>query len=190
MTTLLYPTFEKRIADAINKIVNEQVEPWFFMQKRLSVKRFDGRQISYEGVGFEGSPRLVFWSGYIDPFLQDLIVKELSSAIAAAKDRDVDARKLIPEVQGLLISGCSAVLHKMAEVDRRLLGQGYPQNVPLRTVEPELQTMREFLDRHAKAELDMWRPRPAYERWYERNKFWVWAFGLVVAIAGLAAKFV
>ena len=190
MSTPLYPTFDKRTTDAISRILNEQVEPWFFMQQRLSVKRIDGRSISYEGVGFEGSPRLVFWSGYIEPFLYDLIVKELAAAVSASKERDVDARELIPEIQGLLLSGCHKVLARMAEVDRRLLGKGYPQNVPLRDIQPELTELRNFLDQHASAELKMWKPRPAYERWYERNKFWVWAVGLVVAIASLAAKFI
>jgi hypothetical protein len=187
--TPLYPTFEKRIADATARLLNDQVEPWFFMHKRLSVKRFDGRLISYEGVQFEGSPRHVFWSGYIDPFLQDLIVQELAAAVAAAKEREVDARELLPEVQGLLFSNCRKVLDRMLEVDRRLRGHGYPENVAPRNIESELETFREFLARHVSAEVQMWKPRPAYERWYERNKFWVWAVGLAVGIAGLAVKF-
>ena len=190
MTTPLYPTFEKRVDDAVSRIAREQVEPWLFMQKKLVVKRFDGHQISYEGVEFEGSPRDVFWSGYIEPFLEDLVVKEFSAAVTAAKDRDVDARLLIPEVQGMLLSASRKVLSKMAEVDQRLRGHGYPQQVALRGVEPEYARLREFIDRHALAELQMWKPRPAYERWYERSKFWVWAVGIVVALAGLAAKFI
>ena len=189
MSTPLYPTFEKRVAGAVTRVIAQQVDPWQFMQQRMSVKRFDGRLISYEGVEFEGSPRHVFWSGYIEPFLQELIVAELAAASAAAKERDVDARKLIPEVQALLLLGCRQVLRKMAEVDHRLRGQGYPEKTDERSTEPELLSLREFLNRHAEAELQMWNPRTTCERWYERNKFWVWAAGLVVGIAGLAVKF-
>lgn len=190
MTTPLYPTFDKRIADATNRILNEQVEPWLFIHHHLSVKRFDGQSISYEGAGFEGSPRHVFWTDYIEPFLRDLIVKELDAAVGAATKREVDGKKLIPEVRGLLFSSCNKVLARMAEVDRRLLGKGFPQDVPLRDVQPELEELRNFLDLHVSAELAMWKPRPAYEQWYERNKFWVWALGLVITVAGLAAKFI
>ena len=148
MSTPLYPTFEKRVADAVTRVITQHVDPWQFMQQRMSVKRFDGRLISYEGVEFEGSPRHVFWSGYIEPFLQELIVAELAAASAAAKERDVDARKLIPEVQALLLLGCRQVLRKMAEVDHRLRGQGYPEKTDERSTEPELLSLREFLNRH------------------------------------------
>lgn len=190
MLTPLHPTFAKRIDDSVARIVHDQVEPWFFMQTRLTVKRFNGRPISYEGIEFAGTPRTVFWSQYIEPFLEDLVVRELSAAVTAAKEREVDARHLIPEVQSLLLSGSRRVLSKMAEVDQRLLGRGFPQQVPLRSIEAEQEGMRAFIDRHALAELEMWKPRPWYERWYEQNKFWVWAAGIVVAITGLAAKLI
>ena len=78
MSSPLYPTFEKRMSDATEGLFRAQVEPWNFMRQRLRVQAFGGKSISYEGVEFEGSPRLVFWSRYIEPFLEDLAVKELA----------------------------------------------------------------------------------------------------------------
>jgi len=188
--TPLYPTFNKQVADAVQHLIDEQIEPWVFMRQGLSVKCFNGRGVTYEGIDFEGSPRTVFWSGYIEPFLEDLIVKQLAAAVVAAKDRDVEGRELLGEVQGLLFAGCQRVFYKMAEVDRRLRGHGYPNSVDLRSVDGEIAKMRHFLDRHVQAELQMWNPRSCCERWYERNKFWVWALGIVVTIVSLIIKFI
>lgn len=189
MTSPLYPKFEKRIDDATLRLIRTQVEPWNFIQRRLKLQTFDGRTISYEGIGFEGSPRHVFWSRFIEPFLEDIVVNELTAAIASAKKCEVDARVLLPEVQGLLLSSCRRTLQRMADVDRRLLGQGFPESVPLRSIEREYAAMREFIEKHVQAELAMWKSRPAYELWYERNKFWVWAVGTVLAVASLTVKF-
>ncbi|MGA0610641.1 hypothetical protein [Caldimonas sp. KR1-144] len=155
----------------------------------MRVKKHDGHFISYEGAGFEGSPRRVFWSRYIEPFLEDLVVREITAASKEARERHVDARQLLPEVQGLLLSGCSKVFQRMAQIDQRLLGKGYPATVPLRSVAAEYQGMQEFIAKHVTAELAMWKPRRAYEVWYEQNKFVVWVVGAVLAVAGLLVKF-
>ena len=67
MTTLLYPTFQKRINDSFESLIKNQVTPWAFLNsgKPMRVQTLDKRQISYEGIGFEGSPEHVFWSRYI-----------------------------------------------------------------------------------------------------------------------------
>ncbi len=72
MTTQLYPTFRKRVDDAIEQLIKQKVTPWSFLTAGppFRIKSFDGKQIAYEGVGFEGSPRQVFWSRYIEPFLE------------------------------------------------------------------------------------------------------------------------
>ena len=89
MTSPLYPTFHKRINDATEQIIKRQVTPWSFLTTGhpFRVKMFDGQQISYEGIGFEGSPRTVFWSRYIEPFLEDLCVSEIGAAVTLAKEK-------------------------------------------------------------------------------------------------------
>lgn len=191
MTTPLYVTFEKRINDAVDILLHKQVEPWAFFNSGypIQVKRFDGRNILYQGGTFEGSPRQVFWSRYIEPFLENMVIQEISAAVAAARERRVDAKLLLPEVQGLLLSSCAKVFVRMAQTDQRLLGRGYPQSIPLRPVEREIANMKDFIEKHVRAELEMWKPKAWYEEWYERNKFWVWVVGTVAAVASLAAKF-
>lgn len=148
MTTPLYPTFRKRIDDAAEQIIQQQVTPWSFLNSGhpFRVKKFDGREIAYEGIGFEGSPRNVFWSRYIDPFLEALAIQEITAAVSLGRERNVDARLLLPEVQSLLIAASRRVFSQMAEVDRRLLGRGFPEQIALRSVEREAQSISGFIE--------------------------------------------
>jgi hypothetical protein len=191
MTTPLYPTFRKRIDDAAEQLIRKQVTPWSFLTAGppFRIKTFDGRQIAYEGVGFEGSPRQVFWSHYIEPFLEDLCITEIRAAISMAKEKGVNAKLLLPELQELLSAGFQRVYARMAEVDRGLRGKGFPDKVELKSVDQEISAMNQFLDEHIRAELAMWKPKSRVEDWYERNKFWVWAIGIFLSIVGLWAKF-
>ncbi|WP_234082912.1 hypothetical protein [Azonexus sp. R2A61] len=191
MTTPLYPTFRKRIEDATERIIRDQVTPWAFLTAGppFKVKQFSAREISYQGIGFEGSPRTIFWSRYIDPFLEALAIEEIEFAVASAKERRIDASLLLPEVQSLLNAAVQKVFREMAEIDRRLLGKGFPESVPLRSTDGEADQLGAFIDERVRCELAMWKPRSTVEEWYDRNKFWVWVVGIVVGVAGLLVKF-
>ena len=190
MPTPLYPTFRKRVGDAFEQLIKQQVTPWSFMKAGppFRIKSFDRREIAYQGVGFEGSPRNVFWSRYIEPFLEQLCISEIEAAVSMARKKGVDARLLLPELQGLLSSGFRKVYERMADVDRRLRGKGYPDSVSLRSVEFEIKHMDKFLDERILSEIEMWKPKRSFEAWYERNKSLVWLIGAVLTIIGILAK--
>lgn len=190
MTTPLYPIFRKRIEDATERVIRDQVTPWAFLAAGppFKVKQFSGREISYQGIGFEGSPRTIFWGRYIDPFLETLANEEIEFAVSSAKERKVDATLLLSEVQSLLNAAVQKVFREMAEIDRRLLGKGFPETVPLRSIEGEAAQLCAFIEERVLCELAMWKPRSAVEEWYDRNKFWVWLVSIVVGVAGLAVK--
>lgn len=191
MATPLFPTFKKSSADAIEQLIQLQVTPWVFMGggRPLHIKYFDGGQISYEHVGFEGSPSDTFWSRYIEPFLEHLCISEIGVAVSMAKEKGVDARLLLPELQGLLSAGITKVYRSMADVDRTLRGKGYPSSVPLRSVDMEIQRMNTFLDERIKAEIAMWKPKNPIQGWYERNTGLAWIVGTLLTIFSLWAKF-
>ncbi|MEW5894438.1 MAG: hypothetical protein AB1650_01585, partial [Candidatus Omnitrophota bacterium] len=183
--TPLYPTFEKRVRDAVEHLVQQQITPWSFLETghQFSVKQFDGKEISYQGIRFEGSPREVFWSPrYIKPFLEDLCISQISAAVAMAKERDVDAKGLLAELQYMLMNGIRNVYNHMAKTDRLLRGRGYPDKVPLRSVEPEIQVMKRFLEEQIKAEIAMCKPKSPLEEWYKKNMFWVWLISIIVTL--------
>jgi hypothetical protein len=191
MTTPLYPMFRKRIDDAIEQLIKKQVTPWCFLNsgRPFRVTAFDGRQIAYEGIRFGGTPQLVFWSRYIEPFLEDLTISEISAAVAMAQERRVDAKLLLSEVNELLNAGIRRVFSQMADVDRRLRGKGSPEKVQLRPTENEIRNMTKFVEERIWSELAMWKPKSRLDDWYDKNKFWVWVIGILITIAGLCLKF-
>lgn len=181
--------FKKRISDAFDELVKQQVTPWAFLTAgpAFRIKKFNGREIHYEGVAFDGSPRQVFWSRYIEPFLENICVTEINAAVSTAKERGVDGRLLLREVQELLSVSCLEVYNRMADIDRRLRGKGFPDDVPPRSIEREVHSMNQFIDDHIKSELAMWKPEPRLEKWFARNKFWAWAIGTIIALAAFVA---
>lgn len=170
MASPLYPTFKKRVDDAIEQVIKKQVVPWAFLTAGppFRVNYFDGKPIAYQGIGFEGSPRDVFWGRYIEPFLEALSMAEIGAAVILAKERDVDGRILLLELQGLLSAGFAKVYHRMAEIDQRLLGKGYPEKIALRSTSRELEAMNQFLSSLILGELEMWRPKEQAMMTYKR----------------------
>ena len=144
MTTPLYPTFQKRISDAFEQLIKDQITPWCFLNsgKPMQVKMHDQKLIRYEGIGFEGSPRNVFWSRYIEPFMEEICINEMNAAVKMSEERNVDAKLLLREVEGLLFSGVRKSFSEMAKTDQRLRGRGYPEKVPLRSIETEYERMK------------------------------------------------
>ena len=185
MTSPLYPTFRNRVHDAFDNLVKQQVTPWSFLATGhpFRIKCFDGRQIAYEGVGFEGSPREIFWSRYIEPFLEDICASEITSAVSMATERGVDGKLLLSELQELLSAGCLKVYKRMADVDRRLRGKGHPESVPPRSIDREIHQIDQFIDERISNELVMWKPKPRREVWFSRNKFWVWLIPILIVLA-------
>jgi hypothetical protein len=185
MPTPLYPTLKKRTTDAVEKLLESQVTPWVFLNsgKPFRINYFDGKRIDYGvGGGFEGSPRGVFWSRYIEPFLEHLCIAEIETAVSMSKEKGVDARLLLPELQSLLSAGIKKIYRNMADVDRTLRGKGYPYSVPLKSVDMEIQRMETFLDEHIKAEITMWKPKNFFQEWLERNSWLKWIVGIIFSI--------
>jgi len=191
MTAPLYPTFQKRITDAFEQLIKNQVTPWCFLNsgKSMRVKMHDQKKISYEGIGFEGSLEHVFWSRYIEPFMEELCINEIETAVKMAEKRNASAALLLPEVEGLLFSGVRKTFTEMSKIDQRLRGGGFPEKTPLRSIEKEYERMKIFIEVRIKSELEMWKPKSKLEAWYEKNGSVVCLVGVIVAIVGLYAKF-
>jgi len=176
----LYPTFRKRISDRIDGIIQHQVTPWAFLRtdQGVHVRHFDQREISIRGVEFEGSPSIVFWSGYIEPFLEELCCSELGAAVEMSRARGLDLRIVLRDLKGLLSGGFSRVYERMALIDQRLRGKGFPNRVTRRRVDSNVWKMDHFLEEFIVAELAMFKPKSRIELWYERNQFWISLFGI------------
>jgi len=86
------------------------------------------------------------------------VVHEISAAVDLAQKRGVNGKQLLLEVEGLLLSSCKIVFNRMAEIDQRLRGKGYPQSVQRRPIDDKYNRMKEFIEIRIRAEMEMWRP--------------------------------
>ena len=154
---------------------------------------FYGKPIAYSGIRFSGSPALVFWNGYIEPFLEDISFRAIDVSMKVAADRKIPLRQPLLEVQGQLYSLCRRAFDRMANIDQRLRKAGVLDEVPLRRTEKELARMLQFIDKRIDAEL---RAIPAaasrfarLNEWYTARPLIARAIGPAVAAVRHVAKF-
>jgi hypothetical protein len=132
-----------------DEIIRMSVEPWLGLlaERGVEVRRANGTTIAYQGIRFEGSPRQVFWdSSYIDPFLRGLVDAFVTSAAKTAREQGHDVGVVLDFIAGSLRSNISRVLARMVEIDRRLLGQGYPDTVKPRSVADKESELCQYLE--------------------------------------------
>lgn len=168
----LQPSLERFVRDRFVKLDREQITPWalFNSGEAMAVTDYHGRKIAYRGLRFEGSPRTVFWSNYIEPFLEQIACDAITYARNLSTEKKVDPRRPIFAVEGLLLGRVRETYGRMAEIDRRLRGRGFPEKVPLRSTKRELQKMEGVIRRHVAGELQTL-PRPP--TWWDRLNWWV-----------------
>jgi hypothetical protein len=188
MATPLYPRLKKSVFDEMHQIHKAQLHPWRMFHAGLSVKRLDGTEIRYEGIEFKGSPRQIFWSSYIEPFLKEMVLRQYTSSIKIALEREVDAREVLLEVRDLMLSVGRKTYREMATIDQRLQSKGDLNLIPLRNCDNENERFGKFVDEHYQAELVMLKQPSRLEKWYARNKALVWIGGLLTAALGALAK--
>lgn len=163
MSSPLYGLIQKFVEDEWIRLDREQITPWVFLTAGppFQVKDFYGQAISYQGISFEGSPRQVFWGRYIEPFLEDLGLRTLDEVLRIAANRKQDPQLPLKEATGLLASVIRRAFTRMADIDRRLRGRGFPSSVPVMDVEGNIASVEHFLYERLGAELQMLdQPKP------------------------------
>lgn len=90
----------------------------------MEIERPNGKKISYAGVGFDGSPREVYWGTWSEDFFQDEVPKILSNVADFAIRAEEDVSKSIDEAVNSLIRLIEKFYREMVRVDQRLMGDG------------------------------------------------------------------
>lgn len=170
--TGLYPVMSKLVRDEGEKLRREKVTPWAFFHsdKLMHVVDFYGKEITCSGSGvtFEGSPRTVFWGRYIEPFLEDIVLRMLDRTVALCKDEGHEAKPALMETGVLLKRLIRETYDAMADIDQRLRGQGYPDRVSRRNVSGEVDAMERFTDARLTGLIAVAKPgRTRLQRWQD-----------------------
>jgi hypothetical protein len=180
MASPLYPILSKFLDDEWIRLERNQITPWAFISsgKPFLCKDFYGKVISYEGVGFEGSPRDVFWGRYIEPFLEDITERAVQKTIKLANEKQQKFNEPLVEVSELLKALISRAYSRMADIDQRLLGKGFPEKIIPRDVSGELFNMECFIDQRIQAELAMSKPQNWFLAFW--RKYWQFVLGTIL----------
>lgn len=145
---------EQYIEEAARQLIVARVDPWLHMGSRgVHLKMADGSDIAYEGIDFRGSPEDVFWSRrYIDPFLRALIDNMVTETAKVARTLGSDVGVVLNDIGGMLDTAVARVLDRMAVVDQRLRGGGFPDTVKRRSVDDRRDEFRRYIARRLRVE--------------------------------------
>lgn len=126
-----YSFIKEHVELEFRKLEKDKVIPWaFFLSgKGLRLTNFLGNEITYSGIGFEGSPRTVFWKGFIQPFLQDIASRSFSETRTFCLAHGLKPQQPMQETAILLKAGINGIYERMSAIDQRLRGKGYPTSV-------------------------------------------------------------
>jgi len=154
--TQLYARTKKRIDDIYENIEKEKLNPWIFFKtgKMPQITKHDGGIISYKGtsIEFTDAQGIVFWGdNFIPPFIEDAIVKVFDQTIEECRKNNLDPKPYINEADSLLSGFIWKVYNRMADIERRLRGKGYPKNIPRKDVSYEVEKMQRCLKEHYNA---------------------------------------
>ena len=189
----VYSFIKERVDLEFERLEREKITPWAFLltDKGVRLTDFFGKQISYTGGGlqFDGSPRGYFWNGFIQPFLNDAVSRNFSETEEFCRKRGLDWRLPLEETACFLKAGINGVYQRMADLDQRLRGKGYPKSVSKYDPSAEIGASEAFVEERLSAELALTpKKRKTLNTFYEEQKFWFWFIGIVVAIAGVLLK--
>lgn len=185
MSSEIHSIIAKRVHEEGHKLRQDKIDPWLFLKsgKLFQVSNFYGKSISYQGIEFEGSPRDVFWSRYIEPFVEDIVERIVTDVAREAVERHIKLGPPISEAEGYLKQLARTTYERMADVDQRLRGNGYPGSVVRRSVDAEVSAMEAYIAQRAVVELKASKQQRGLSGLYNRNPFLFWAIGIVISIA-------
>lgn len=174
------------------KLEKSKITPWAFLlnDKGLTLTDFFGKSVSYTGVQFEGSPRDVFWGGFIQPFLNDIVSKSFSKTRDFCRKENLNSKLPLEETAGLLKVGIQKAYERMADIDQGLRGRGFPKSVLRYNPKNEISRSYSFVDERLVSELALQSmQKKTLNNFYEEHKFWFWSIGIIIsAVIGILIK--
>ncbi len=152
-----YPEISFEVGNKFKRLIAEKLTPWVFFNsgEMAPIESFSGRPIHYRGLAFEGTPRDVFWGNFIVPFLEDICAWAFDFAANRAEKRKCDYREMMLHTHQCLTNGLYKVYNEMQDIDRKLRGKGFPQQVPSRNVSLKIKKMQTRFDAYRDSALSI-----------------------------------
>lgn len=123
----------------------------FFNARGIETTTKDGQRVSLSGVKFSDSPKLVFWSGFFEPFMASAATGTLQWVAEQCKERNLAPGDYMEEARHLIHNMVRVAYRDIAKTDQLLCGNGFPDSSPLRDVSRQTEQMLQHVDRLATA---------------------------------------
>ena len=149
--TKLFAITRKKVCDFYETILNDKLWPWrFYDTHGVRVTRHNGQIISSKGK-FGGTIKLVFWEGFIEPFLEDAIEEVLQQTAKTCRELKPDSGPYIRETVSLLRGFTESIYKEMVRIDWGLTGRGDPRGIIPESVQDKIVKMNRYTQEHAVA---------------------------------------
>jgi hypothetical protein len=152
--TPFYPKRDLLLSNAYSRLERELFGPWslFNSGKSITVTPCEGKpQTLGGGIEFSGSAREIFWR-FFDPDIRKIITDQIQQTVADCESLPHLLEQALNETRELLRALIQKSYERLATIDQRLRGKGFPNSVIPRTITDKLQMMFTFLDEHIEAE--------------------------------------
>lgn len=167
-----YSFLKEKIELEFIELHKSRVEPWnfFYLENGLEVTAFDGSKISYKGVQFGDTARLVFWSKLAQPYLKDIASKIFAETRIFCIEHKLNCVIPLTETRDLLEEYIEKTFTIMVDIDRRLRGKGYPKSVEEYNPENEKFEVLNFLEERYRSEIALMPKENKLNVFYEKQK--------------------
>lgn len=153
-TSPIYELIKAEVDRSGNAFIKQKIEPWvFFNVKGVKIEKSDGTQINISGFEFSGSARLVFWDGFVDEELTVLALSLFEDARAKAIEHGVSIESSILACNDCLSGLVLRVFERMADIDQRLRGKGYPNSVSKENVGERASNLCRVIEKFSEAHI-------------------------------------
>jgi hypothetical protein len=187
--TAVFELLKREVDDATEKLIQYKLNPWvFFNSKGIDITDHYGKHLSISGVEYSGSAVEVFWGGYIDKFIEELVFTLVDRARKICADHGISPKKPLRELGDLLSEAVSKVYNRMADIDKRLRGKGYPAKIKLRDVSSEIERETKFIQNRIDSEIMLLKGGDHLREFFRGN--WKWIVSTLIAILAIVLKLI
>ena len=147
------------VEDVTQAILKNTVEPWiFFRSHGIHIKKVDGSSISISGVEYSGSSVTVFWEGFVDAYIKKRSLELIESTRLKAVERKILVQNALQDCLVHLHSMVVKIFNRMAVIDQRLKGKGFPNSVQKIDVQQRIEKNYEVIRALVKDEIECAQP--------------------------------
>lgn len=178
------------VEEVTKSILKDTVEPWiFFGSKGVNIKKIDGSSISISGFEYAGTAVDVFWKGFIDEYIKKKSRDLIESTRVKAIERKISVESALQDCREHLHSMVIQIFGKMAVIDQRLRGKGYPNSVQKKDVQDRIQQNFLMIDALVNSEIECYRHSgPAKSKWLKALELKPNFFGLGINLNWLISR--